>query len=137
MMENYTPKLIIHKVLWELPMEGWLKVNTDGASRGNPGRSSIGFCIRNEIGDVMYVRGMEIQETTNTCAEAMAILEALRYCSRYSIHRLWLQTDSLMLKSVIDGIWKPPWMIAEFVEEIRKMVESSNATISTHLWGRE
>lgn len=54
MLETYTPKLEVHKVIWEFPMEGWLKVNTDGASRGNPGRSSIGFCMRNELGDVVY-----------------------------------------------------------------------------------
>ncbi|XP_070022972.1 uncharacterized protein [Nicotiana sylvestris] len=38
MMENFTPKLKVTKVIWELPSAGWLKVNTDGASRGNPGR---------------------------------------------------------------------------------------------------
>uniref|UniRef100_A0A1U7X1L2 Uncharacterized protein LOC104234194 n=1 Tax=Nicotiana sylvestris TaxID=4096 RepID=A0A1U7X1L2_NICSY len=41
MMENFTPKLKVTKVMWEFPSTGWLKVNTDGASRGNPGRSSI------------------------------------------------------------------------------------------------
>ncbi|XP_075099940.1 uncharacterized protein LOC142176380 [Nicotiana tabacum] len=50
MMENFTPKLKVTKVMWEFPSAGWLKVNTDGASRENPGRSSIGFCIRNENG---------------------------------------------------------------------------------------
>nr|XP_009786618.1 PREDICTED: uncharacterized protein LOC104234707 [Nicotiana sylvestris] len=42
MMENFTPKLKVTKFMWEFPSAGWLKVNTDGASRGNPGRSSIG-----------------------------------------------------------------------------------------------
>nr|XP_009777052.1 PREDICTED: uncharacterized protein LOC104226713 [Nicotiana sylvestris] len=36
MMENYTPKLKYQKVIWEQPIEGWIKVNTDGASKGNP-----------------------------------------------------------------------------------------------------
>lgn len=34
MMEQYTPKLMFTKVLWEYPEHGWIKVNTDGASRG-------------------------------------------------------------------------------------------------------
>lgn len=88
MMENYTLKLKVHKVLWEFPMDGWIKFNTDGASRGNPGRSSIGFCMRNELGDVVYARGKEVHETTNTVAEAMAILEALRYCSQHHISHI-------------------------------------------------
>lgn len=57
-----------------------MKINTDGASIGNSGRSSIGFVLRDKEGDVKYARGKEIQETTNSEAEAAAILEALRYC---------------------------------------------------------
>lgn len=52
----------------------------DGTSRGIPGRISIGFCLRNELGDVIYACGKEVHETTNTVAEALAVLEALRYC---------------------------------------------------------
>ncbi|XP_075080304.1 uncharacterized protein LOC142165824 [Nicotiana tabacum] len=79
MMENFTPKLKVTKVMWEFPSAGWLKFNTDGASRGNPGRSSIGFCIRNENGDIVKSVGKEIEETTNTVAEAKAMVEALRW----------------------------------------------------------
>lgn len=43
MMEQYTPNLKITKVHWKVPNEGCIKVNTDGAARGNPGRSSIGY----------------------------------------------------------------------------------------------
>nr|XP_016459571.1 PREDICTED: uncharacterized protein LOC107783113 [Nicotiana tabacum] len=75
MMENFTPKLKVTKVMWELPSAGWLKVNTDGASRGNPGRSSIGFCIRNENGDIVKSVGKQIKETTNTVAEAKDMVE--------------------------------------------------------------
>ncbi|XP_016514982.1 uncharacterized protein LOC107831708 [Nicotiana tabacum] len=37
MIEQYTPRLKYDKVLWEFPSRGWIKVNTDGACRGNPG----------------------------------------------------------------------------------------------------
>lgn len=50
MMENYTPRLRFHKICWEFLEEGWLKVHTYGTSRGNPGRSAFGFCVRNENG---------------------------------------------------------------------------------------
>lgn len=85
LLENYTPKLQVHKVLWELPREGWIKVNTDGASRENPKRSAIGFCMRNELRDVVYACGREIPENTNIVAEALAVLEALRICSQRHI----------------------------------------------------
>lgn len=36
---------------WKPPEPGWVKVNTDGASRGNPGLATSGGVIRNEEGD--------------------------------------------------------------------------------------
>ncbi|XP_019248338.1 PREDICTED: uncharacterized protein LOC109227594 [Nicotiana attenuata] len=120
-LENYTSRLRFDKVTWEFPIEGWLKVNTDGASRGNPGRSSIGFCIRDDMGDVRYAVGKEISEGSNNEAEAVAILEALRFCKSQQYSKIWLQTDSLVLKNVIEGTWDPPWTIVEYVEEIRQL----------------
>nr|XP_016480745.1 PREDICTED: uncharacterized protein LOC107801860 [Nicotiana tabacum] len=102
MLENYTPRMKYDKVIWELPMVGWVKVNTDGASRGNPGRSSIGLCIRNDDGDLVYVLGREINAATNTKAEIVAILEALRICSAHNYMQVWLQTDSLLLKNIVE-----------------------------------
>lgn len=57
MMENYTLKLKVCKVMWEFPSAGWLKINTDGASRGNPGRSFIRYCVRDEKGDIVRAVG--------------------------------------------------------------------------------
>lgn len=61
-----------------------MKVNTDGASRGYPGRSAIGYCVRNDAGDMIYALGREINEATNTEAETIAILEALRLCRAHN-----------------------------------------------------
>ncbi|XP_075079806.1 uncharacterized protein LOC142165070 [Nicotiana tabacum] len=99
MMENFTHKLKVTKVMWEFPSAGWVKVNTDGASRGNPGRSSISFCIRNENGDIVKSVGREIEETTNT---------------------------------IMNGIWKPPWIISEQVEEMMQLMNEDNYTV-THI----
>lgn len=133
MMENYTPKFKVNKVLWEMLSEGWIKVNTDGASRGNPGRSSIGYCLKNELGDVIYVCGKEVHETTNTVAESLAILEALRYCRLHQPNNIWLETNSIMVRNVIVGNWKPPWAIVMYVEEIKQILEAYN-TKMTHIF---
>ncbi|XP_070032487.1 uncharacterized protein [Nicotiana tomentosiformis] len=120
-MENYTPDLQFKKVLWEFPALGWIKVNTDGASRGNPGRSSIGFVLRNEEGNVVYARGKEIPETTNNEAEAWAILEGLSYCVNQQYTQVLIQTDLMPLKNVLDEVWIAPWNVTEIVEEINKL----------------
>nr|XP_009624162.1 uncharacterized protein LOC104115277 [Nicotiana tomentosiformis] len=129
-LENYTPHLKVEKVCWEFPHECWMKINTDGASRGNPGRSVIGFCIRNDTSDVTFAVGKEINEATNTEAEACTILEALRHCRDNRYIQFYLQTDSLLLKNLIDGIWKPPWIITTQIEEIRQLMQGCNIRLS-------
>nr|XP_016484349.1 PREDICTED: uncharacterized protein LOC107804913 [Nicotiana tabacum] len=133
MMEHYIPRLKYDKVLWEYPSRGWIKVNTDGACRGNPGRSSIGFCIKDEAGDLIYAEGREIFEGTNNESEAVAIVEALKMCKNLNYYQIWLQTDSMLLKNITEESWKPPWYITEHVEEILRMKEQSTIKV-THIF---
>ncbi|XP_075081996.1 uncharacterized protein LOC142166499 [Nicotiana tabacum] len=128
-MEKYTPKLKVTKVAWECPSPGWVKINTDGVSRGNPERSSIGFVLRNEQGDVLYASSKEIQEGTNTEAEARAVLEALKYCAGHDYILIDLHTDSVLVKNVVEGVWSVPWAVAVLnkgCKEIRGVKERSS-----------
>lgn len=36
---------------WTAPLHGWIKLNTDGASHGNPGQATAGGVLRDENGD--------------------------------------------------------------------------------------
>lgn len=63
----------------------------------------------------------------------MAIVEALRYCISNHYTHIWLQTDSLLLKNILTGIWKPPWIIAEHVEEILVLLGLCNKKV-THIY---
>ncbi|KAL0349464.1 UNVERIFIED_CONTAM: putative ribonuclease H protein [Sesamum radiatum] len=49
---SYKPKLKIVK--WTKPEAGWIKINTDGASKGNPGVAGAGGIARNEEGAVIF-----------------------------------------------------------------------------------
>ncbi|XP_060170510.1 uncharacterized protein LOC132601447 [Lycium barbarum] len=45
--EAYRPRIVSKIVKWDFPKPGWYKCNYDGASRENPGPSSVAFFIRN------------------------------------------------------------------------------------------
>ncbi|XP_075111672.1 uncharacterized protein LOC142181903 [Nicotiana tabacum] len=130
MIEQFTPTLKYTKVLWDFQEQGWVKVNTDGVSRGNPGRSSIGFVLRNEEGDVLYTCGKEIQEGSNSVAEAKAIYEAMKFCVQHDYALIDLHTDSMLLKKALTGEWNPPWVIGTMVEDIRELMNRANVKLS-------
>ncbi|KAK4732460.1 hypothetical protein R3W88_025448 [Solanum pinnatisectum] len=53
-LKELRPKLHFVWVTWKYPNSQRLKCNTDGASRGNPGLSSYGFCTRDDRGDLIF-----------------------------------------------------------------------------------
>lgn len=117
-LEKYKPELYYLPVYWK-PQEGCLKCNTDGASRGNPGRSTYGFVLRNSTGELIYAQGEEIEEGSNLQAEAIAIREALAHCATEGVTKVCLQTDSLVLLKILTKVWEVPWNIAVIVDDIR------------------
>ncbi|XP_059284936.1 uncharacterized protein LOC132038264 [Lycium ferocissimum] len=100
MLEGGKAKMKVTQVRWNLPPLGWCACNTDGVSRGNPGRSAYGFCLRDAEGNLLYAQAEEIGYATNIEAEIVAILEAL--CK------------------ILSEEWKPPWNIAGWVEEVKE-----------------
>ncbi|XP_060200379.1 uncharacterized protein LOC132628633 [Lycium barbarum] len=80
MIETYKPHIVSKIVRWNLPMPGWFKCNSEGASRGNLGPSSVAFCIRDSEGDLMHAAARIISDGSNLVAEAMALQEGIKYC---------------------------------------------------------
>lgn len=123
-LQGYKPKLYYQLVQWSMSEEGWIKCNTDGASKGNPGVSSYGFCIRNENGDLLYAEANRIGITTNMVTELTGIWQALRYCKAQGYDHIKLETDSLSLKSMIQKEWRIPWELNERIEEIHELMNT-------------
>lgn len=86
---------------WKMPDNEWIKVNTDGTSKENPGLNSYGFCIRNESGNLLYAEAGQLGVFTSIYAEVSTILRALRYCRAQGWGRVMLETDSLSLQKII------------------------------------
>ncbi|XP_060211968.1 uncharacterized protein LOC132639544 [Lycium barbarum] len=94
-------KLKVTKVIRKFPPLEWCVCNTDGASRGNPIKSTYGFCLRATEGDLIHAQTEDIGYATNTEAEVYAIHEALKFRKRNG--------------------WKPPWNIASWVDEVQDL----------------
>src|SRR5258708_28120998 len=87
-----------------------LIINTDGASRGNPGLSSYGFIIKTDDGVILHQEGKFIGHATNNIAEYTAVLKALEYVKnhfqRKAPHQIQMVMDSQLVAQQLSGVYK-------------------------------
>lgn len=83
-----------------------LVLYTDGASRGNPGRSSIGAVLYDEDGAVAETVSEEIGTATNNVAEYSAVIAGLKAAAELGADEVELRSDSLLLVRQISGEYR-------------------------------
>jgi ribonuclease HI len=87
-----------------------LIVNTDGASRGNPGKAAYGFIIKNENGLILHEESETIGIATNNIAEYTAVLKAFEYIinklNKKLSQNIEIITDSQLVVMQLSGLYK-------------------------------
>jgi ribonuclease HI len=78
----------------------------DGASRGNPGESGMGFLLKDERGRVLHAEGGYLGQRTNNAAEYAAFLKCLKKAKEFKCHRLVVHSDSELLVKQFNGEYK-------------------------------
>lgn len=93
---------------WVVPLNGWVKLNCNGASIKNPRHSGGGDIIRDHSGALVCAFGHNYGIHTCMWAEAMAVLDSLKVIKCKLIHHAWLELDSLVLVNMLQGISEVP-----------------------------
>ncbi|KAF6142159.1 hypothetical protein GIB67_037077, partial [Kingdonia uniflora] len=81
----------VKSCFWEHPRIGKIKINTDGAAKGNPGKGGIGciFCDCN--GNVMGTLSKGLELATNFKAECEAIIHGVEYAASFGWLIAWIE----------------------------------------------
>ena len=87
-------------------MSSTLWLYADGASRGNPGRASIGAVLYAQDRTVVDTLSREIGRTTNNVAEYRAVIEGLKMAAKHHPRRLVVCSDSQLLVRQLSGAYK-------------------------------
>ncbi|XP_059066513.1 uncharacterized protein LOC131857805 [Cryptomeria japonica] len=90
-------------IVWTPPSAGSLKVNFDGASCDNPGKSGYGAIIRDEFGNFVGANFGPLGVTTNNMAEIVGLLARLEWSVGQGFRSLEVEGDSQI---VLNGIIK-------------------------------
>ncbi|KAG7540165.1 Ribonuclease H domain [Arabidopsis thaliana x Arabidopsis arenosa] len=84
-------------IAWKKPGEGWLKLNTDGASRGNPGLATAAGVLRDETGEWCGGFALNIGICSAPLAELWGVYYGLYIAWERRATRLEIEVDSEMV----------------------------------------
>lgn len=87
-------KTTVGKHIWQPPPHGFLKINIDGASKGNPGMDGFGGVIRDEQGRIMDIFHSHLGTATNNMAKPMALEQFLEILMESNLHNAIIEANS-------------------------------------------
>ena len=106
----------------------------DGASRGNPGPSGIGYCIKNPSGKIIESGGEFIGFTTSRSAEYFAMKKGVELAISHGFKTIRFISDSLMVVNQLNGILKPKNQdIIPIYNDIQDMLKNFESISFVHV----
>ena len=93
--------MIFIPVKWSKPLEQWFKLNTDGASSGNPGKAGGGGLIRDCNGKWIKGFSRSIGHASNFVVEFWALRDGLKLDLGMGVQKLVVELDAKVVVSLI------------------------------------
>lgn len=88
------------------PKPAALKIQIDGAARGNPGPAGAGIAISDSKGRIVKELAVYLGECTNNVAETCALILALQEALRMGASGVSVSTDSQLLACQVNGEYR-------------------------------
>ncbi len=115
-----------------------LLIQTDGASRGNPGPAAYGFVIYKD-GEVMMKEGKTLGVTTNNIAEYTGLVKALEYLADNvdsgEVEELAIEADSQLMIRQLCGMYKVKHDgIRQLFNQIKAMLSEYSEVTYKHIF---
>lgn len=110
----------------------YVKLYSDGGSRGNPGPSASGFVLLDQNDDVIIKSGVYLGITTNNQAEYHSLRLGLEQARKLGAQEVDVFMDSLLVVNQMQGIYKVKnrdlWPIHEAIKELVSAFKSVTFT---------
>ncbi|GLJ49629.1 hypothetical protein SUGI_1052950 [Cryptomeria japonica] len=116
-------KIDRENIRWKAPPMDWMKLNFDGASKGNPRDSSFGAIIRNNIGDPIYGVYGGLGFATNNETKIRALEAGLNLCVQIGISRVIIEENSqIIINNIIKSNFQC-WKLRKWLPRINYLLE--------------
>jgi hypothetical protein len=101
-LEPRTHKLqLTSPTIWTPPLANFIKINFDGASKGNSGPARYGAVLRNSNGKILCLVAGFLEETTDNATELTGLLRGLQIANDKHHHKIILEGDSQIVIQLI------------------------------------
>ena len=111
-----------------------ITINVDGASRGNPGPSGIGYCIHDNNGKIIEQAGEFIGFATSRMAEYYAMRKGVERAIELGYKSARFISDSLMVVNQLNGIFHIKNQdITPVYQDIQSKLDNFDAVSFTHV----
>lgn len=109
-------------------------VYVDGASRGNPGPSGVGYVVVSETGEILKQGGEFIGFATSRVAEYYALEEGMKVAIDMGLKSVRFVTDSLMVANQMNGIFQIKNQdILPIYEDVQRLLEDFEVVAFSHV----
>ncbi|XP_042484669.1 uncharacterized protein LOC122064950 [Macadamia integrifolia] len=109
---KFVPPLEVH---WCKPPDQWIKINVDGSSLGNPGRTRVGGIVRDKNGQVCKAFSTFLGVKKIYEAEFSVVTEAILVAMNMNTRGLWIESDSAATTAIVSATQKLciPWFVSQ------------------------
>ncbi|KAF3966697.1 hypothetical protein CMV_009223 [Castanea mollissima] len=109
---------------WVKPLERWVKLNMDGAVKGNPGMAGCGELLRDCHGNWLWGFARAIGITSSLSAELWAIRDGLARCCHLSIEAVEVEVDASVATSLISKDTHTNGELSSLIDDCRNLMKN-------------
>lgn len=111
-------------IRWKRLSINWIKLNVDGASKGNPGDSGSAGIFQNSNCEFLLAIAIYFGHHTSVFAEAKAVHIGVQQAFHISFSSVWIELGSLIHVNILSGLSPVPWSIVYIIQDIRNSLSS-------------
>lgn len=117
------PKCQVMKdIRWERPPRGWVKLNTDGSSIGNPGIVGGGALIRDELGQWITGFSRRIGTASSFLAGLWALHDGLKICTARNFEAVVVELDARAVIDIVSNLNSSNLDVCSLVDDCRLLI---------------
>lgn len=98
-------------IKWKLPPKGRLKLNFDGASKGNPGQSGARFVVPDDQGKLIWAASLNLPTGSNNYAKVTRLLAGVKYCVDNNLKGVYTEGNFEIIIQAASTRTTPSWKL--------------------------